>query len=149
LTIALILKSDTDPMAKATVAAVVTPDSGNLRSVLLTRRSVSPFMGSWCLPGGHIDDFETASDAIRREVFEETGLDFTPAECIGWFEEIFPEHRFHAVALAFRGTGNGTLRRQPGEVSEIGWFALEEALSMPLAFNHNLVLQHYARSLTR
>jgi 8-oxo-dGTP diphosphatase len=136
-------------MAKATVAAVVTPEIGNRRSVLLTRRSVAPFMGSWCLPGGHIDDFETAADAIRREVSEETGLDFMPDGCIGWFEEIFPEHRFHAVALAFQGTGSGTLRSQPDEVSEIGWFALEEALSMPLAFNHNLVLQHYARSLTQ
>ncbi|NTW53161.1 MAG: NUDIX hydrolase [Chlorobiaceae bacterium] len=135
-------------MVKTTVAAVVTPDSGNRRSVLLTRRSVSPFMGLWCLPGGHIDDFEAIDDAVRREVFEETGLDFTPEQQLGWFEEIFPEHRFHAVALAFRGTGIGTLRPQPEEVSQIGWFALDEALEMRLAFNHTLVLQSYARSLT-
>jgi 8-oxo-dGTP diphosphatase len=134
-------------MAKATVAAVITPETGDLRTVLLTRRSVSPFKGSWCLPGGHIDDFETAADAIRREVYEETGLDFMPEECLGWFEEIFSEHRFHAVAIAFRGPGTGQLVHQPDEVSEINWFPLEEALTMPLAFNHNLVLQRYARSL--
>ncbi|NTU58286.1 MAG: NUDIX hydrolase [Chlorobiaceae bacterium] len=134
-------------MAKATVAAVVTPDTGNPRTVLLTRRNVSPFLGLWCLPGGHVDDFETVADAVRREVFEETGLNFIPEECLGWFEEIFPEHRFHAVALVFRGPGEGTLKHQPDEVSEIAWFALEKALTMNLAFNHNLVLQNYARSL--
>jgi 8-oxo-dGTP diphosphatase len=135
-------------MAIATVAAVISPETGERRTVLLTRRSVSPFRGSWCLPGGHIDDFETAENAVRREVLEETGLDFIPEECLGWFQEIFPEHSFHAIALAFRGPGSGKLRNRPDEVEEIGWFSLDEALSMSLAFNHNLVLQHYARSLT-
>ncbi len=134
-------------MAKATVAAVVTPINGDSMRVLLTRRSISPFRGSWCLPGGHIDDFESAAYAVCREVFEETGLEFIPEECLGWFEEIFPEQRFHAVAIAFRGAGKGVLQQQPDEVTEIAWYPLEEALSMPLAFNHNLVLQRYARSL--
>ncbi len=134
-------------MAKATVAAVVHPATGSRESVLLTRREVSPFKGCWCLPGGHIDDFEQVRDAVRREVLEETGLDFTPSTFVGWFDEIFPEHRFHAVVLAFSGPGSGTPAAQPGEVAEIAWFPLDEALAMPLAFNHNLVLQRHASSL--
>ncbi len=134
-------------MPKATVAAVVFPETGNLETVLLTRRNVVPFMGRWCLPGGHIDDYEPAADAVQREVFEETGLRFEPSGFLGWFDEIFPEHRFHAVVLAFFGAGHGELRHQPEEVAEIGWFPLDRALSMPLAFNHNLVLQRYADSL--
>jgi 8-oxo-dGTP diphosphatase len=134
-------------MAKATVAAVVFPENGNRETVLLTKRSVAPFNGSWCLPGGHIDDYEPAAEAVRREVLEETGLRFEPSGFIGWFDEIFPEHRFHAVVLAFSGAGCGNLRLQPEEVAEIAWFPLDSALSMTLAFNHNLVLKRYADSI--
>jgi 8-oxo-dGTP diphosphatase len=134
-------------MPKATVAAIVYPAGEDRRTILLTRRNVNPFKELWCLPGGHIDDFETAETAVVREVKEETNLDFAPEKFVGWFEEIFPEHRFHAVALAFAGAGSGALQEQPDEVSEMAWFTLDEALSMQLAFTHNIVLQHYARSL--
>jgi 8-oxo-dGTP diphosphatase len=134
-------------MAKATVTAVIHPANGSPQTVLLTRRNVSPFKGCWCLPGGHIDDFEPARDAVRREAREETGLSFEPSGFVGWFDEIFPEYRFHAVVLAFSGPGSGELVRQPDEVEEIAWFPLKEALSMPLAFNHNLVLQRYATTI--
>lgn len=134
-------------MAKATVTAVISPDNGNRKSILLTRRNIDPFNGCWCLPGGHIDAFESVEAAVRREAMEETGLRFEPETFIGWFDELFPEHRFHAVVLAFAGSGSGTLSRQENEVAEIAWFPLETALNMPLAFNHNLVLQHYARTI--
>jgi len=33
----------------------------------------------------------------------------------------------------------------PDEVEEIAWFSLNEALAMPLAFNHLQILQRYAQ----
>jgi 8-oxo-dGTP diphosphatase len=135
-------------MPKSTVAAIIHP-AGDRRTILLTRRNINPFNGLWCLPGGHVEEFEPTETAVRREVKEETGLDFAPDTFVGWFEEIFPEHRFHAVAFAFAGAGSGAMQEQPDEVSEMAWFALDDALAMPLAFTHNLVLQHYARSLEK
>jgi len=135
-------------MPKATVGAIIHPSESERSTILLTRRNVNPFKEFWCLPGGHIDDYEPVEQAIIREVKEETNLDFAPETFVGWFEEIFPEHNFHAVALVFAGTGSGTLQQQPDEVSDMAWFSLDEALSMQLAFTHNLVLQQYARSLT-
>lgn len=135
-------------MPKSTVAAIIHPP-GDHRTILLTRRNIRPFKDLWCLPGGHIDDYEPVEQAVVREVKEETSLDFAPDRFVGWFEEIFPEHNFHAVALAFAGTGSGALQEQLDEVSEMAWLQLDDALSMQLAFTHNLVLKQYARSLEK
>ncbi|MBN1929195.1 MAG: NUDIX hydrolase [Chlorobiaceae bacterium] len=136
-------------MPKATVGAIIHPSESERSSILLTKRNVNPFKDCWCLPGGHIDDYEPVEQAVVREVKEETNLEFAPETFVGWFEEIFPEHNFHAVALVFAGTRSGALQEQPDEVSEMAWFTLDEALSMQLAFTHNLVLQKYARTLEK
>ncbi len=131
-------------MTKATVAAIIRQDELKPGTILLTRRNVSPFMGHWCLPGGHIDDYETAEAAVTREVLEETGLRFADPVFFHYFDELFPEYGFHAVALAFIGTGEGRETLMPEEVSEIRWFTLGETLALPLAFNHLQILQRYA-----
>lgn len=42
--------------------------------VLLVERGKGALRGLWSLPGGHIEPGETAHDAARREVLEETGV---------------------------------------------------------------------------
>jgi 8-oxo-dGTP diphosphatase len=134
-------------MPKATVAAIITPDDDKPDIILLTKRCVTPFQGYWCLPGGHINDYETAEEAVVREVMEETGLHFNSPVFLYFFNELFPQHQFHAVALAFYGTGRGNAELMPDEVEEIAWFSLEDALALPLAFNHLQILQRYAQHL--
>jgi 8-oxo-dGTP diphosphatase len=126
-------------MPKATVAAIIKNEAGK---ILLTRRNVEPFKGQWCLPGGHIDENEKAFDAVVREAKEETGLDFE-AEFFTYADEIIPEYDWHAVAMVFAGKGMGELAAQEREVTEIGWFSLDEARSLPLAFEHNKILDEY------
>jgi 8-oxo-dGTP diphosphatase len=130
-------------MTKATVTAVIAKGTDRT-TFLLTRRNVMPFKGAWCLPGGHIDPGETARAAVIREVAEETGLVFADPQYLCYSDEIFPEFNFYAVALAFYGTASGTISLTPDEVQESGWFSLEEALSMPLAFNHAEIVRSYA-----
>ena len=127
-------------MPITTVAAIIKNDKDK---ILLTRRNVEPFKGQWCLPGGHIDENENAFDAVVREAKEETGLDFGP-EFIAYFDEIVPERDWHAVVLVFAGKGTGELAAQEREVTDIGWFSLDEARSLPLAFVHNQILDEYA-----
>ncbi len=134
-------------MAKATVTAVINPFDNDRRTVLLTKRSIEPFKDNWCFPGGHIDRGETAEQAVVREVREETGLGLESPEFIGYCDEIFPEYGFFAEVLIFHGTGTGQMHAEPEEVSEIGWFTIEEARRLPLAFNHLDVLERYERQL--
>ena len=127
-------------MPITTVAAIITNDDGE---ILLTRRNVEPYKGQWCLPGGHIDANETVRDAVIREAKEETGLDFEP-KFITYFDEIAPGNNWHAVVMVFSGKGTGEFVMQEKEVTDIRWFALEEARSLPLAFTHNQILDEYS-----
>ena len=127
---------------KTTVGAILTKQQANITQILLTRRSVEPYRGLWCLPGGHIEKFETARSAILREVKEEVGLDFD-AHFFDYFDEIIPEDNIHAVVLIFDGEIRGNPKAQTREVSEIKWFSLEEIQPLQLAFQHNLILKQY------
>ncbi|MDH7600989.1 MAG: NUDIX hydrolase [Armatimonadota bacterium] len=58
----------------AAVSAVIVQDG----QILLVKRGAEPNKGLWSLPGGAIELGETASDALVREVMEETGLKVEP-----------------------------------------------------------------------
>jgi 8-oxo-dGTP diphosphatase len=132
-------------MPKTTVAALIIRTTQRQEQVLLTQRVVMPFQQHWCLPGGHIEPYERAQDAIIREVEEETGLAFD-ARFFAYFDEIIPAQEIHAVVLVFVGHGTGTIQAQPGEVSAIEWFSIPAAQALPLAFKHNQILDTYAAS---
>ena len=53
-----------------TVDAIIINSENEL---LLTKRSIPPSIGCWCLPGGHVDYGETTENAVKREALEETG----------------------------------------------------------------------------
>ncbi|MDD4363132.1 MAG: NUDIX hydrolase [Atribacterota bacterium] len=56
----------------SSVAVVVRNEHGQL---LLVKRKNEPKKGFWALPGGFIDNGESAIEAALREMKEETGLD--------------------------------------------------------------------------
>jgi 8-oxo-dGTP diphosphatase len=65
-----VVSPDLEVVARAAVSVCVLRGE----SVLLVRRGRQPNCGVWSLPGGKLEIGETAADAARREVFEETGL---------------------------------------------------------------------------
>lgn len=130
-------------MPKATAGAIIYRKRNDSFEILMTKRNINPFKDYWCLPGGHIDQYEPSEKAIIREVKEETGLDYSP-HFLCYLDEIFPDMELHNVVMMFYGKATSTPKADPVEVSDIGWFPLEEALKMDLAFKHNDALKVFS-----
>ena len=57
----------------ATVAVIM----NEKKEILVARRAKEPAKGTLDLPGGFVDSFETAEEAVVREVLEESGMHVT------------------------------------------------------------------------
>ncbi len=72
---ALLRAADADGITKHVVGAVIPDAEGK---VLLLHRAADDYLGSlWELPSGGVDEGETLTEALHREVAEETGLTVT------------------------------------------------------------------------
>jgi ADP-ribose pyrophosphatase YjhB (NUDIX family) len=63
-------------------------------ALLLVRRGRPPAVGRWSIPGGRVEHGETITEAVRREVAEETGVDVVVGDLVGWVERIGAGHHF-------------------------------------------------------
>jgi 8-oxo-dGTP diphosphatase len=79
--------------------------------VLMAQRGKQPLLGWWSLPGGALELGERLSDAVCREVREETGLEIQPLGVLEIFERIMldtkgnPEYHYVLIDYVCRVTG--------------------------------------------
>ncbi|MFI8200435.1 NUDIX hydrolase [Streptomyces sp. NPDC085942] len=85
LLVDLIQAADADGIAKHVVGAVISNAEGK---VLLLHRAADDYLdGLWELPSGGVDAGETLTEALYREVVEETGLTVTAIGAyLGYFD---------------------------------------------------------------
>ncbi|PWJ42057.1 NUDIX hydrolase [Sediminitomix flava] len=72
--------------AASAVAAILKNDKGE---ILFTRRKFNPYKGMLDLPGGFVDQLETAEDALKREIFEELQLNVSSIKYFGSFPNTY------------------------------------------------------------
>lgn len=76
-------------------------------TVLLVRRAVEPERGKWALPGGYMDAGEMPDEALRREVYEETGIWVEVGPLLGIFAMGGPGSSRAGIVLAYRASPAG------------------------------------------
>jgi 8-oxo-dGTP diphosphatase len=90
--------------------------------LLLVRRANPPQL--WTLPGGRIELGESAADAARRELFEETGVEADIVGFAGYREMLLRENatpRSHFVILAFAARWRSGAGTPAAELSAVEW----------------------------
>lgn len=120
----------------------------------------------WTLPGGGIEGAEHPIEAVRREVFEETGMHVEVERQLGIDRMIVPAERRHeaevplyALRVLYRGTViGGELRPEVGGSSDDArWVPLDEVAALKrvsivdiaLAMNEALPLDGAPERLAR
>jgi 8-oxo-dGTP pyrophosphatase MutT (NUDIX family) len=111
--------------------------------VLFIRRADN---GQWGLPAGAIDPGETPSEAVAREVREETGLEVRPVRVAGVFGgrgfhvryENGDEAEYTVIVFDCEVIG-GTLSPADGEALDLRYFAPNDAPALQVAYPRKLL----------
>lgn len=87
----------------------------------------------WDFPGGHVEEGESLSEALTREILEELGVVIAlgDAQPVLHVETEIPELDF--MVWATRSWRGDVRNAQPDEHDDLGWFTLEECDDLDLA----------------
>ena len=108
--------------------------------VLVERRFEPP---GWAIPGGFIDDGESAEAAAVREAKEETGLDVRLTGQLYTYSDPARDPRGHTLTVVFTALAEG--RPRGGDDAARAEVFREGSLPSPLAFDHAAILDDYFR----
>jgi len=123
--------------SSAATAIFITNQAGEL---LVARRANEPAKGTFDLPGGFVDMYETAEEAIVREVEEETGLRISTPEYLFSLPNIYRYSSFdvHTIDLFYQCSVDTFAGVQAGDDAE-SLFVLERNKIQPETFGLNSI----------
>jgi len=100
------------------VAGLVTDARGRVLMIRSPRRD-------WEFPGGQVEEGESLTEALRREVLEETGVTVTMGALAGVYSNV----KSHIVMFDFLCNLVGGEPATSAESPEVAWVERDEALS--------------------
>jgi 8-oxo-dGTP pyrophosphatase MutT (NUDIX family) len=96
--------------------------------MLLTRRAAGlrAHRGQWALPGGRCDAGETPAEAALRELREELGLEASPGDVLGSFDDYPTRSGYLITPVVVWPAGGGAISPNPAEVASVHRIALAD-----------------------
>jgi mutator protein MutT len=131
----------------AACVAVIVNERGEL---LVCRRAKEPAKGTWDLPGGFSDCFETSEESVIREVKEETGLDVQQTTYLFSLPNTYVYSGFtvHTMDLFFLCRVNETGKAHAmDDAEELQWISLSDI--QPEAFGLDSIREGVRRILKK
>ncbi len=128
------------PGPPTTVDGIILLKNG--QKLLLIQRDHDPFMDKWALPGGFIDFDESTTEAVIREVKEETNLDIKDVYFINYYDNQNRDSRARIViSFSFVAFTNDCEKAKCGDdAKSLKWVTEDELIEMinhnELAFDH-------------
>ena len=101
--------------------------------VLLIQRNKEPNKGQWSIPGGRQMLGETAAEAARRELLEETGVKVDRLLLVDVVDAIIPDVegkiKYHYTLVDYMGQWQSGESRPGDDAKEVRWVRLNQLSS--------------------
>jgi len=121
--------------------------------VLLIRRGKEPLRGRWLIPGGTVELGETLSEALVREMLEETALRVRPLEIVAVFDRIERNDRevlYHYVIVDYLCAWEEGEARAGSDAAQVAWAAPSELADFDVPLRAvEVIRDSFARWLDR
>ena len=122
------------------ITSIFTIDKGVVK-VLLVKRTNEPFKGMWSLVGGALYNNEKLEYAVKREIFEKSGLTDVNVYFSGVFDEIDRSPVRRMIALTYVGLIDANkvqVLKKTLKTDNSEWVAIDKVKT--LAGDHNNIL---------
>ena len=104
--------------------------------VLLVKRKKAPYKGQWSIPGGKQPLGETVTQAARRELMEETGVEVNELTLIDVIDIMVPDEEgeilYHYIVVDFRAYWMSGECSPGDDAQDVQWFNLNKLGSISL-----------------
>src|SRR3989344_4015913 len=132
-------------MQVAVDAVVFTVENDVLKILLIERRN-QPFQGRFALPGGFVNPDEEFEQAVKRELFEETGVKDIFVKQIGAYGKVSRDPRGRIISIAFLALiSHDQNLKAATDAAKVKWAPLNDL--PPLAFDHRQIISDYLEVL--
>ncbi|MET3028448.1 NUDIX domain-containing protein [Flavobacterium sp. UW10123] len=124
------------------VDAIVFGYKNNGLYALLIEQKFGSAEKYWALPGGLVQNDESLSDAVIRELHEETNVQLTFMEQLYTFgDDIYRDSRNRVISVAYYALVDASNLeiKADTDAERVQWFKIDEIPT--LAFDHNLILK--------
>ncbi|UKN00766.1 NUDIX hydrolase [Paracrocinitomix mangrovi] len=110
--------------------------------VLLIKQKYGVMKGKWVLPGGFVKDEEGLTDAVKRELKEETGITVSYHEQLYTFgDDVKRDPRLHVVSVAYLTLVNPSKHtlKADTDAEDAQWFDVNKLPK--LGYDHNKIIK--------
>ncbi|MCW3124681.1 MAG: hypothetical protein JWO03_339 [Bacteroidetes bacterium] len=130
-----------DQKIKVAVDAIVFGYKNSALYVLLVQQKYGPMKGKWVLPGGLVQTDESLSEAVRRELKEEAGIQVNYLEQLYTFgDDIHRDPRGRVISVAYFALADPAKfsLQADTDAEDAQWFDMD---SMPAAgYDHAVII---------
>lgn len=131
------------------ITSIFTVEKGIVK-ILLVKRKNEPYKNKWSLVGGALYNNEELEEAVKREVFEKTGMVGIKVSMFDIFGKVKRSPVQRMIAIGYIGiidSNKVNILKETLKTSDSEWFMIDKI--PPLAYDHEEILKAAIKELKK